>query len=296
MGLVPHLSDRLHTFGLGLSTQLEHEDILEFLSRLPSLKTLVLSYHSVCVNIISAHEHPPKTGHGGTDFMNFSFFLCSPSLPFQQTIATKIPPLPKLTNFTVRVCPNIRYSSITTRQDVDQFCKWARVVIASSSLETISFQLLNNSQRLSTSFHPIVDHLVARHAKTLKVMDLSQCFVGDERLEAICNSCKKLRTLAVAGRKKTLVCVYAPYEIDFLALLQLMYCAFDVQDAFKRFSKRLPHLESFTMNILMVNSSKRKPFTVEEAESIFQETPASFKRLTIDGRIFEVSNTMSIER
>jgi hypothetical protein len=56
MSFAPHLSLHLRTFELGLSTLLEHEDVLGFLSRLPSLKELILSYHLVYTFLGDAFE------------------------------------------------------------------------------------------------------------------------------------------------------------------------------------------------------------------------------------------------
>ena len=99
----------------------------------------------------------------------------------------------------------MHYTDPDTRRDAAHLYKWVRKVISHAPLETLRLVVEDIPYGPAPTFDSLLEHLSARHAKTMRVLDMRDCFVGSRTLRRFCGSCPKLEELAVAVSLETLV-------------------------------------------------------------------------------------------
>lgn len=159
---LPHLS-ALRSLAIGLSYSLANKDILSALSELPELQELQIQYYW------QAQTRSLKRG----------------------------PRLRKLKRFKVLHPP--------TEASDDAFAlgKWIRLIISGASLEELHLKTsIQDYNGRHERFGPVANHngliahLVARHARTLRVLNMEECYVSWKTFCTI-SRCTRLEQLKV---------------------------------------------------------------------------------------------------
>ncbi|ESK93277.1 hypothetical protein Moror_14540, partial [Moniliophthora roreri MCA 2997] len=161
---IPHL-ERICSFSIGLSYSLTDQDVFNALSQLPNLNTLRINYY------------------------------------LQNTSPPRFAPLRQLRALTV--CHN----RPETRRERDGLCKWIRKAVATSPLERLSLEdesESGNETSANLALDPLIDHLVAIHAKRLKVLDMRLSFVGVEKFRFLCSQCTELEEMSLVVDRNAL--------------------------------------------------------------------------------------------
>ncbi|KAI9061905.1 hypothetical protein FKP32DRAFT_1575048 [Trametes sanguinea] len=203
-----------------------------------------------------------------TDNDVFTFWQDLPSLQtidFRYYLVNPIaitPRLPCLRHLT------IRYSSITTKDYADRICRWVRRVIAQSPIQTLRLQCENHVFGPAVSFDPLVEHLSIKHAARLRVLDMSDCFVGKRMLHMLCRTCTHLEELSLS-------------------------ISTDALDDFLTAAAGLQRLRTASFNIR--HRKRRLDIPHDLAEKLMKSAPR-LRRVTVDGKSFEVSNPPTSHR
>ena len=111
----------------------------------------------------------------------------------------RIPRMPKLRSLTV----HCQYA-MTTR-DAAYLYKWVRRAITYAPLEFLRLVCEHQPSGAAPSFDPLLEHLIARHARRLRILDLREFLVGWRALRRLCDSCLELEDLFVTVSPATLV-------------------------------------------------------------------------------------------
>jgi len=222
---IPHLQS-IRSFTLGLSYSLTDEDVFLFLARLPELEAVQLRYY---------------------------LQLCTPA---------RIPALRCLRSFTVK------HSRVYTHDHTNRLCKWIRVAISTSPIERLRVICDSDSEDewisgANASFDNIIDHLVSKHALTLRVLDLRKSFIGVRALATLCQRCVHLEELSAAVGDSGL-------------------------KTFMAHSHELKRLHTASFKVCNV---RRRTFSVsdEEANEIMRNGASALRQLTVNGVKWEGS-------
>ncbi|KAF8968746.1 hypothetical protein BDZ97DRAFT_1797828 [Flammula alnicola] len=212
---IPHIKDNLRAFTLGLSYSLTDDDVFTFLGNLPHLERLNLRYYWQL-------KHPPRQ-----------------------------PKLTSLRSFTAI------YSRIHSKHDVREFSKWVRRAIAGSPrLEELRLTRGDDSDwSHTTAYDGLVDHIVAKHSETIRVLDFGAALVGVGKLKAVLKSCVRLEEVSVAADRSALTVFFAN-------------------------SSCMTRLRSASFQI----SNTKKAFRVDDADiaKMMQTGPPSLRRLSVN--------------
>ena len=92
-----------------------------------------------------------------------------------------------------------------TNRDAAYLYKWIRRTITYAPLELLRLVCDPHPSGVAPSFDPLLEHLIARHARRLRILDLREFFVGQNALTRLCESCPVLEDLFVAVSPATLV-------------------------------------------------------------------------------------------
>ncbi|KAF5375445.1 hypothetical protein D9615_007974 [Tricholomella constricta] len=222
--LVPHVCERLRDLTLGLSYSLTDDDVFSFMAQLPHLERLQLHYPD---SMNEQQLKPPK-------------FL---------------PNLTRLKYFAVNYIPT------HTRHDVLALCRWVKRIISFSPLEHI--RLMCVEPPVSIPFDSLVDHLVKKHHKTLRVLDFGYAYAGVDAAKAVFTSCLQLEEFRISARRGVL-------------------------DTFQELSPRLARLHTAAFRI---RNAKMKKALVDDdlATEIITHGPPSLRRLLVNGAMWEGS-------
>lgn len=106
----------------------------------------------------------------------------------------------------------VRYSSVSTTDETNRLCRWVRRVIANAPLETLRLICENETDGVAVSFHPLVEHLSAKHATRLRILDMPGCYVPKDALSKLCRTCTALEEVALSISTDTLVSSCLPYD------------------------------------------------------------------------------------
>ncbi|RPD58526.1 hypothetical protein L226DRAFT_489951 [Lentinus tigrinus ALCF2SS1-7] len=194
-----------------------------------------------------------------TDNDVFTFMAelpCLESLEFRYYLQLRpsiTPRLPSLRNVTVY------YTHVTTRTDAAHLYKWIRRVSTHSSLTSLRLVCESEVYGSAPAFDPLLEHLSARHAATLRKLDAKDCFFGRAALREFCRHCTALEELSVGVSGDTLQ-EFPQYASD---LRQLHSVAFRVRN-------------------------RKRPVTtsLDFAKSLIYPE-SRIRRLTVDGKHFE---------
>ncbi|OSD03857.1 hypothetical protein PYCCODRAFT_1365235 [Trametes coccinea BRFM310] len=196
-----------------------------------------------------------------TDTDVFTFWQDLPSLHtidyryYLQLRPSIAPRLPRLRHLTVR------YSSITTKDYADRLCRWVRRVVAQSPLQTLRLRCENHVCGPAVSFDPLIEHLSTKHSAELRVLDMSDCFVGKRMLQTLCRACIYLEEMALSVSTEAL-------------------------DVFLTEAISLKRLHTASFNIR--HRKHRLNISQEFAQTLIKSAPR-LRRITIDGMSFEAS-------
>jgi hypothetical protein len=110
-------------------------------------------------------------------------------------------------NFASLHCFTATYANVDTKRGLDDFGKWIRRAITSSPNIRELHLLTDSSDTASCnlSYDGVVDHLVKKHSATLKVLDMTSCLVGVDRLRELLTTCLGLEELVVKADRRALV-------------------------------------------------------------------------------------------
>ena len=152
------------------------------------------------------------SSHSGPTYLVFrastsgtTWFVCTVSLSWtvltllQQLRPSIIPRLRTLHHLTVH------YTHVTTRADAAHLYKWIRRVITHSPLASLRLACEIEVYGPAPTFDPLLQHLSARHAVTLRRLDAKHCYVGHAALREFCRHCTALEELSVGVSEETLV-------------------------------------------------------------------------------------------
>ncbi|TFK88123.1 hypothetical protein K466DRAFT_489557 [Polyporus arcularius HHB13444] len=195
-----------------------------------------------------------------TDDDVFAFWTSLPhltSLEFRYYLQLRpsiIPRLPNLRHLTVH------YTHVTTRTDAAHLYKWIRRVITHSPLASLHLMCESEVYGPAPSFDPLLEHLSARHAATLRRLDMKDCLVGDAALRGFCRKCEALEELSVG-------------------------VSLDTLHDFPRYASELRRLH--TVAFCVRNTKHRVARSLHFAKS-FIHPQSTIRRLTVDGTRYEV--------
>lgn len=107
----------------------------------------------------------------------------------------------------------VQYSSMHTRIQAQTLCKWIRRVISSSPLQKLRLICDDESEPAFAfpSFSSLVDHLVQKHASTLRTLDMPTAFIDLLALAKLFSSCVLLEEVMLSSRESCFVSrLYSP--------------------------------------------------------------------------------------
>lgn len=195
---------------LGLSYSLTNDDIFSFLSHLPELQHLHLYYYWVW--LILFYSFPAKN-------------LIWPEQQIKRPAYQ--PRLAALRSFTVT------YKQTYTRNDTDELDKWIRRAIAGSShLERLHL-VCDQEDSSQTNVTPavahdaLVEHIVRKHAGSIRVLSLRSAFIRIDFLRALLASCSKLEECHFRTNKAAMVSI-SVYRLLFEAQLRFSLLRFSL--------------------------------------------------------------------
>jgi hypothetical protein len=89
-----------------------------------------------------------------------------------------------------------KYKQPHTRDEANHFCAWVRRAISSSHRLYI-LRLIGDDAKSnpSISFDGLINHITARHFRTLRVLDLGTAFIGRDAFKQLCATCTVLEDL-----------------------------------------------------------------------------------------------------
>ncbi|KAK7447033.1 hypothetical protein VKT23_014246 [Stygiomarasmius scandens] len=222
---VPHLRN-VRSFSLGLSYSITDQDLFDAISELPCIEDLGVFYY------------------------------------YQQKLPAKSPKLPHLRSLTVTL-----KSRPTSAQNAEALSKWIRLIISPASHDKTSSRkgieiLRINEERLyydkSLKFDSLVYHLTAKHASSLRVLDIQGMFISVRALKVLFEKCTALEVLTFSSGKNLLM-------------------------QFEELAHKLPRLHTVG---LVVEHTQFRLDPSEEASRIFRNVP-SLKRLSVDRRTWD---------
>ncbi|KAF8904781.1 hypothetical protein CPB84DRAFT_1677109 [Gymnopilus junonius] len=223
---VPHIEQSLQAFTLGLSYSLTDDDVFTFLGHIKNLKHLELMYYW------ARRIYPHK---------------------MLMPIDAPHPRLSSLRSFTVN------YPHLRTRKEVNEFDKWVRrAITGSTDLHTLRLRCEDDYSHLSHD--ALIVHLVEKHSKTLKVLELT--FVSIDKLTSLCAFFQGLEELSLQAGMNSI-----PTFIQFLP-------------------DYLPHLHTASFEIRNVPAAYRAPDAL--IINTMRKGAPSLRRLTVDGDLWEV--------
>ncbi|KAI0742435.1 hypothetical protein C8Q80DRAFT_1188375 [Daedaleopsis nitida] len=199
-----------------------------------------------------------------TDDDVFQFWTDLPNLEdlefryYLQLRPSITPRLIRLRHFTVHYIP------VMTRIDAAHMYKWVRRVISHAPLECLRLIPEFVTQGgAAVTFDPLLEHLAARHAQNLRVLDMKECFVGRTALIMLCKTCTNLEELNVAVSLETM-------------------------RAFAEYSKDIRRLHTVELQVRNLKRTVLDQLDIlEVAETMIQST-SSIRRVRINGTQFEV--------
>ena len=101
----------------------------------------------------------------------------------------------------------VQYTNVDTREDAAYLYKWLRRVISYAPLESLHLVCDNEVFGASPAFDSLVEHLYTKHFRTLRVLDMRDCFVGKRALKELCARCTELEELSISITSDVLVCI-----------------------------------------------------------------------------------------
>ncbi|PIL26283.1 hypothetical protein GSI_12039 [Ganoderma sinense ZZ0214-1] len=194
-----------------------------------------------------------------TDDDVFAFCKGLPSLQtlelryYLQMRPAHMPRLSKLRSLTV----HCQY--VSSSHDAAYLYKWVRRTITYTPLESLRLVCEHQPSGAAPSFDPLLEHLVARHAPRLRILDLREFLVGWKALARLCDSCSELEDLFITVSPATL----NDLQID--------------PSPFKRLRR---------LGLNTRNERGRTKFTTEAAAG-FMELAPNLRRLVVNGDSFE---------
>ena len=99
----------------------------------------------------------------------------------------------------------IQYTDVDTCEDAAYLYKWLRWVASRAPLESLHLICDDVNFGAVPTFDPLIEHMCAKHAETLRVLVIPGCYVGQHALKALCASCTELEELSVLITTDTLV-------------------------------------------------------------------------------------------
>ncbi|KAF9463355.1 hypothetical protein BDZ94DRAFT_1259156 [Collybia nuda] len=168
---------------------------------------------------------------------------------------SRFPTLSTLKYFTAK------HVRIYAKRDVIRFCKWIRMVVAASPIESLRVICDDNDNypQLGPNicFDNIINHLAARHSTTLRALNLRSAYLSDNALRLLFTTCTLLEELDISAGKHTM-------------------------DTFQEYSRGMTRLHTAEFNIRNI---KRRMFVVDQQlfTRIFSYGPGSLRRLAING-------------
>ncbi|EIW56873.1 uncharacterized protein TRAVEDRAFT_127248 [Trametes versicolor FP-101664 SS1] len=160
----------------------------------------------------------------------------------------------------------VRYSSVSTTDETNRLCRWVRRVIANAPLETLRLICENETDGVAVSFHPLVEHLSAKHATRLRILDMPGCYVPKDALSKLCRTCTALEEVALSISTDTLI-------------------------DFPSFARPSTRLHTVTFNIR--NHWCRCDISQDLAETLVRSAP-TLRRVTVDGHRYEVRHRVDV--
>ncbi|KAK7053231.1 hypothetical protein VNI00_003856 [Paramarasmius palmivorus] len=230
----------LQSLTLGLISTSQDNEVFQVLSQTPCLRDLTLEYRLT--------SHPMRQS-------------C--------TLPTTFTPLCNLKSFTLRYkALSELYCPLTPAE----ISKWIKHAVGQSPLEQLSFlpfyQPRTRNPKPKQSWDALVDHLVDKHAGTLRGMDLRAGFVRKRSLKKLLKGCVKLEVLKVGTSRGAL-------------------------DMFVRNAQNVPVLHEARFELRTSRRDKREQererlTSIDEARTIVEKTP-SLRRLCVDDDMFLAS-------
>ncbi|TBU38334.1 hypothetical protein BD309DRAFT_972136 [Dichomitus squalens] len=156
-------------------------------------------------------------------------------------------------------CLTVYCNHVKTSGDAAYLYKWVRRVITYAPLVSLRILCRREPWGAAPSFDPLLEHLIARHAQRLRVLDIREFLVGKKALSKLCDKCTQLETLFV-----TVSC-----------------------DALKEFQSDPTVFRSLRQLGLNTRTSKsRRSISTTAAEAFMKRLP-SLRRLVVNGSCFE---------
>ena len=92
-----------------------------------------------------------------------------------------------------------------TRREVLALCKWIRMVISASPIERIRIICDDEYIGANISYDSIADHLIKKHAGSLRVVDFRMAYIGVHAAEALFKTCLQLEEFCISTGKNAVV-------------------------------------------------------------------------------------------
>lgn len=104
----------------------------------------------------------------------------------------------------------ITHAYTSSRQYTLNMCKWIRRLVSHSPLECLEIICDDRDENLGgphITYDGLIDHLVARHSNTLRVLLMRDAFIGTNKLKLLMDTCRSLEAISVSAREDAYVCL-----------------------------------------------------------------------------------------
>ncbi|KAF5347299.1 hypothetical protein D9756_009892 [Leucocoprinus leucothites] len=228
--ITPLIQQNIRAVSLGLSYSLADEDVFVFLRDLSELERVELRYY---------------------------WQLKSPK---------SRPNLARLKSFTA--C----HANFQTREEVQSLCKWIRRAISVSPIQALQIVQderddddddgVPSNTGANISFRSVVDHLCARHSKTLCVLNMENAYIDIKSLKKLFATCMMLEEVHLCVRSYALTLV-------------------------KKYSGALTKLHTASFNTKNIRLGKRRVIDMELVATLLKHGPPHLRTLSVNGQTWE---------
>ncbi|KAG6829234.1 hypothetical protein H0H92_005236 [Tricholoma furcatifolium] len=160
---------------------------------------------------------------------------------------------------------SVNYAPVSTRLEVIALCRWIKRVIMSSPIEHIHLIQDEGPRTVNIPFDNLLEHLVSKHATTLRTLDCRHAYVTADMIELLLEHCMGLEEMYLAARKQIL-------------------------DLFQKHARHLPNLHTAGF---IIRNAKMKRAHVDDnmAQMILLNGPSSLRRLVVNGAAWALTVT-----
>lgn len=179
------------------------------------------------------------------------------------------------------------YNQVYSKKDANELDQWIRRAIAGSSKLEEVCMACDQEESDQNDFGPavahdaIVDHIVEKHADTIRILRFRSTFVSVNGLKALFGTCTKLEECQFRAGKEALVCTHSAKWLDFRTDFTKSILASS--------QEKLPVLHTVSFQICNVKRSYQVNESV--ATELVRELPA-LRQLNVNKSAWKVSTSL----